>query len=694
VFAPNTGVGGGKMSLKLFKTSAVLLMLLALGCVAEAIMATTERGQIQGPTAIAVLPDGSVWLTVEDAIWHLDGNGKRIALVDAATLGVGGRIGNLVMHPNGQLVAQVRGDPTLYFLDPVTALIQSRLVPQWQPDLSRHSSDAINYAFSEDGRVAIATGGGHAVALFDTQGRFLGRTQPGTYEFTNGLWWSHESLWTTDTNRQQLVELDGTTLAEKSRVQLDKNCGGWQALGMAASSHGMESETTHTPPLATLIRFANGMTQGRASDIFIDGSQKDFPVVGAPEPRDIKWREKELLLVDNATFSIKRYSENRIPMADFGDAQVQAELTASLDRRNSLAAQYHAYLFGAIALFIVGFAFALRAQGLEKAQTLAALKVDLSQLGTPQLSASAHFRASVRLFWPLILAIATLALFLFYPDFLSQLTGTRPQQATVLVMLLALPLFVLAMQLVRRNVLRGQENPDTEAALNYAAVRFLGMDATFWRLCHPGELPHETFMLSGSGPRFKWLVLTNQRLLVFVGNARERVLEHEYPLGEVLRLSFITRGEMTWKQKLQQSLNGGGTAISIDFSGGTSLGGFVFAVSAARRMATRLQTSTQPHAQTVQRESHAPRNSALRQAIASLLIPGLGQWIQGRTGTALWFFVMWLLALSSVAAIVWTLLLTLAAVSLQAIVFNAVVYSVICLLAASDAWAMRERIPH
>jgi len=55
------------MSIKLFKIIAVLFMMLAIGLVAGAILTNNKRVAIQGPTALVVLPDQSVWVSVEDA---------------------------------------------------------------------------------------------------------------------------------------------------------------------------------------------------------------------------------------------------------------------------------------------------------------------------------------------------------------------------------------------------------------------------------------------------------------------------------------------------------------------------------------------------------------------------------------------------------------------------------------------------
>lgn len=682
------------MSIKMLKAVAVVLMLLALVWIYGAISASNRSSNIQGPSALAVLPDQSVWLSVDDALWHMNEDGNRIALVDGAKLDIG-RIGNLVLHPNGQLVAQVRNDPTLYFLDAETAAIQSRLLPQWQPDLVQHGSDAINYAFHNDGRVAIATGGGHAVALFDAEGRFLARTKPSLYRFTNGLWWVSDALWTTDTNNRELVELDGNTLAERSRVVLSRSCGGYQFLGYAAPSHGKPSEWANSAPLVTLVRFANGMIKGRASDIFSDGSQLDFPVSDTVEPRDIRWRGNELLLVDGASFAIKRYSDERAPIDDFGDMQVQAELTGLLSQRNRLENQYKLYLGGAIMFFLIGFGFALRAQSLEKRQALAALNIDLSQLGTPILSPKARLVGMWKMMWPMILTVGASVFVLLY---LPRLAQSLDRLALLLFTIL---LFPLAIFLIRRSFKRFADHPETEGIFNQQAVLFLQTDANFWRSCQPGELPQETLALMVNFG-YRLIVLTNRRLLVFVANLTDRTLAQEYRLEDVLCLRLLEKQEMTWFQKLKKTFNPFGEVIGFEFRDGTSLSGFTISGRTAQRIAERLASATsdatinepfdpQPAAQA---DPHIPavkNNNALLQTIASFFIPGLGQWIQRRSGTALMFFVVWLVILWDAVLIGLTLWNSRADVSWIRIITTATYYLLVCGLSAWEAWRMRER---
>jgi len=140
----------------------------------------------------------------------------------------------------------------------------------------------------------------------------------------------------------------------------------------------------------------------------------------------------------------------------------------------------------------------------------------------------------------------------------------------------------------------------------------------------------------------------------------------------------------------------------IEFKDGTSLTGFTNSAQTARRMAALLQTTTfdtQTMSETnwAQHDANNPptpapsKQDAIQQTIASFLIPGLGQWIQRRSGTALIFFVSWLLALMAGIPVALTLWETLAAVSLRTIFYTSGTYIFICTLAAWDTWRMRKR---
>lgn len=690
-----------RMSSKLLKTVAMLLLALVIAALGAALWASNKRTNIQGPSALVVLPDQSVWVSVDATLWHLDASGKRLAKVDAAQLGLNGPVGNLVRHANGQMIAAVRDDPVLYFLDPVTAAVKSRMTPAWPAELLEHSSRAITYAFNDDGRFAISTGGGHAVALFDAKGAFLARTPPGTYQFTNGLWWAENSLWTTNTNGFELQELDARTLALKSRVSLLQPKGGMKFLGMATPSRAKPSQAAQGAPLATLVRFANGMIVGHATDVFNDGTQADFPAatdaISPIEPRDIQWRGEELLLVDGASYAIKRYSSDRKPLPDFGDAAVRSELAGLLASREVLQTQYNAGLAAAVILFAVGFAAAMWAQLREKKSSLLALNVDLSQVGTPRLSDLQLVMAILKMYWPVMLCLLLAQLLIpaakRFPDFFK---ATAPM--LVLGMLL---LFAGGVLLFVRILRRGRDASESEAIFNFHAMRLLETDVPFWANCQTGELPRETLLMTGPKRGLLWLVLTNQRLLVHASNRKDRTLTASHPRRAIAAVRLLPPHEMSWWQRVQTALSLGSATLRFEFKDGSMLEGATASTATARRLVALLQVSAfdaptaSQMAQTL-RDQARPKpvspssDVAPRQVLASLLIPGLGQWMQGRSGTAMRLFLGWaLLAVFFAIPVVWTWWAPRAAIPPGYGVYVAVAYVLTCGLAAFDAWRMR-----
>lgn len=689
---------------KALKAIAVCMLVLAMAAIAVALYVSNQRVHIQGPSALVAMPDDSVWLTVDDALWHLDATGTRIKTVQAAALaqgGLHGLIGNLVVHPNGQLVASVKDDPTLYFLDPAVGTVTARMVPQWPLALAKHGSRAINYAFHDDGRVAIATGGGHTVAVFDARGAFIAQTPPGTYEFTNGLWWADGSLWTTNTNGLALIALDANTLAQKSQVKLVHAERGWRFLGMAVASHGAQRAASVTNagglspeslPLATVVRFANGMVVGHAVDVFPDGSQSSFPVNTAQEPRDIKWRGKELLLVDGASYTVKRYDDNRMAMADFGDATVRGELSALLAQRMRLQGQYYAGLAAAVVLFVLGFAAAVWAQQLEKRQTLATRAMDWSHLGTPRLSEAQWLARLVKLYWA---PIALMAVFvLLIPTVLADF----PRVPALLVYVFKVLLVVLAWALGVRVYRRVSADPAQEGVVNFPAMQYLANDDTFWQLRRDGEQPCEVLTLQGKTGAH-WLVLTNERLLVFVSNLKERTLLAEHPRRSVTGARVLTPSESPWWQRGTLA----GAVLRLEFKDGTSLQGHAAAATTAHRLVALLYRpafdapSASEMAHTLQGQSRRPpraltSQTATVQVLSSLLVPGLGQWMQGRNHTGMRFFSVWVILLAFFCIpVIWTLWAPRAAVSPIFAVTLATGMLLMSLMAAWDVWRMRLR---
>ena len=280
-----------------------------------------------------------------------------------------------------------------------------------------------------------------------------------------------------------------------------------------------------------------------------------------------------------------------------------------------------------------------------------------------------------------------------------RLSGETPHMALAILIVLQLLLLIAAIQ-VHRIVKRNANNPALEALVNQRAIQFLKSDATFWRLRHPDELPLETLVLINARKSADWLIFTNQRLLVFAATLRDKILAHEYPRENILRLRILETTEMTWMQRLQRLVSVVGVLIRVEFKDGTALTGFTGSTQTARRIATLLQTKTfdtqandSKWAQPADKISTSPASNqhAIQQTIASFMIPGLGQWIQRRSGTALIFFVTWLLVLMAAIPVAWTLWETLAAVPTRMIFYTSGAYFLICTMAAWDTWRMRNR---
>jgi hypothetical protein len=682
-------------AIKIYKGIAALCLLLAVAAVVLALQASQRRIAIQGPSALAVLPDGTVWLGVEQALWRFDAAGVRTAVVPAGSPGLPGAPANLVLHPGGALVATVRDDPTLYFLDPATGTLQSRLAPQWPADLQRHSARATVLAFHPDGRFAIATGGGHAVAAFDAQGRFLARTAAGTYEFTNGLWWEGDSLWTTDTNRFALVQLDGRTLREQTRTVLADSPGRGRFLGVAEPP-ASPAAAADAPPRVTLVRHFNGMVQGDVVDVMPDGRQRLYPSQATLEPRDLKRRGAELLVVDGASYSVKRFSAARQALPDFGDPASRQALKASLQQRRDLHQRYVGGIALALVLFTAGLLLALRAQSQEKRERLAALGADLSQLGSLRLEPRRRARILLSLAWPLLLSGVVVGAIALVPRELWRDAGLRYGIAAALAFGLVLPLVGAA--LFARQLRRAGHDPEVDAFMNQAAVAALEQKDAFWKLRLPGERPRETLMLNQTWGGRHWLVLTDKRLLVFTATFTDYTLKSQHARRDIMGAAVVPPPELSRAQRWHASL-AGGSMMRIEMRDGGSLEGVTASPMTARRFAALVGHAPGFEAAgTLLPTRRAPgqvedQGEAARQALASLLVPGLGQWMQGRSGTALLMFLAWAgVLLAAALPVVWTLWAPRAAVSPHTVAVTATSYAVVCLTAAFDAWRMRERV--
>lgn len=678
--------------------------MLALAAIALAFHASSNRSKIQGPSALLALPDQSVWLGVDQELWHLSDEGELLARV-ASPLGHGKLgVAFLVPHPSGGMAAMVRGDSDIYVLNPTTGQLQERIQLQWPKALMAHAQDSVYLAFHPDGRVAVATGGGHTVALFDRTGKFVNQTPPGTYQFTNGLWWQGDALWTTDTNRFALVNVDASSLKEERRVPLKQT---WPHvfLGDAITTPPPMAGGPRDAPLATLMRLSNNMTNGAVVDVWADGRQMAYPTDVQLKPRSMQWRKNGLLVVDGSTFSVLRFDAQRQKRTAFGSAAVQSELAEKLATRKALHNRYVlGLLMGAVCL-ILGLLAAKQEQRTALQDAGLDATRDLSHLGSPVLSQAHMTQALLKqmlIVVPWIFGAWILSsLVLVMP--LAWLAGIQPVQIVLMVLLLFFGIVFGAMLLSLRFV-RMQEG--LEGVANRSAIRFLQKNDAFWHGMEEGEHPQETLIVrEGGSMAMTWVVLTNQRLLIYAATYFDQSLKAQYARSDVVKTRLFEPPQHSLWQRVSSAV-WPRYRIDVRVQDGRIWSAWAASsVVAARRLVQSLaQPATRPSVRSNLAASTAtaasavrpqpaylqPKGSALQQTTASLLVPGLGQWLQRRNRSAAYIFTCWCSALLFVVLpIAWALDGTKTFVPPVIIGLAAALLVLIHLIAAWDAWRMR-----
>jgi hypothetical protein len=629
------------MKQRIANAIAMVCLALAIGAVIGSVKATLDAGRIEGPSALLVTPGGPIWLGVNDELWRITSEGKLIDRQPIAATGVHGAPANLVHGPGGSVVASVRRDPTLYVLDAARARVTRALQPQWPEALAKHGGRAINFAFDPKGRVAIATGGGDAVALFDGDGRFLAHTPRETYVFSNGLWWSDAGWWTTDTNRFTLRLLDADSMQPLRALELGHAEGG-SFLGPARAHPRAGSKTQ-----AALIRFHGNMIDGGVSLVSAEGSVTALPHDAPMQPRDLDWLGDELLVSDGVSFSILRWSAQAQAVRPFGDEALQAALGAQLQERDGLRLRHRQWLGAAGVALVLGLLCAAAASWLARRERPAAA-LDLSRLGTAQLSRREVLRLNWRMHgWApvaFVLLLTLQALSRFWPLPQNPLDSVPSARGAIVGLAVAFGVVVLAavvFYVLVRRIKRLSIRPEFEPLLNQLAMTQLKRSsAVVARDLREGEHVLEVFQLR---PGLVWWVLTSERLLGFNAALGESALKTARELIDVTAATNTSASG--WKHRLVQPSDARAW-LAVTFAGSPALSGSVGSPVLAARVVERLNERVAalrvaggrpPLATTAQPAQAARRRRA---ALSSLLLPGLGHWQLGYSAQAIVFIVV------------------------------------------------------
>lgn len=673
---------------RVLKGLAALCLAIAIGAVIGSVQATSRASGLFGPCALIVLPGGDVWLGVDRELWRVSRDGALRDARPVETTGLPGAPANLVHGPDGSVVASVRGDATLYVLDAATARVVRRLSLQWPRDLLPHGSRAIQFAIDDEGRVAVSTGGGHAVALFGPAGDFLARTPSGAYEFTNGLWWSAEGLWTTDTNRFMLRLLDGRTLAELRSVAVEPGFDGrylGPARARAAGGAG---------PAAGLIRYQNGMVDGGVSLVAADGSSRAVASAGAMQPNDLDWLGDALLVSDRLSSSILRWSADGKALAPFGDGALIARLQGLAGERHELKAQHLRWLVVAVVFLVLGLAAAYGASALARRRQTAPRALDLSKLGTPAIGHWALARLTLRAnVW---LPLFMLPVVVLGWDPKTMVPGLRSAlgQAWISVLVLIAVVAVVGFALQLRRVRQLARQAEFEPMFNQMAMRKLRVHQSLLAgALEPGEQVLETFHLQ---PGMAWWVLTDRRLIGFKGTLSGLRLADSVPLSRVKAVAN-RRGEVV---PGRSGLVANGVSwLEIALRDGRALTGATASATLSARVAQKVQRlsgalSAQRSTMPASRAVPVGAGRRWRRTLLSLLVPGAGHFLQHRVLEGAVFFAIWLaLVLFLSGPMVWTLVEPYVAVQRSVALIAAMAHGALGLLAAADAWRVEGSTP-
>ena len=286
--------------------------------------------------------------------------------------------------------------------------------------------------------------------------------------------------------------------------------------------------------------------------------------------------------------------------------------------------------------------------------------------------------------------VFALALFVLFPLLHLALLGPQPLDLGSSLRLLVLCLFVPALlaalwQQWRHERLSAQAR--YEPALNQRAISWLRDHDDFDRVKLEGEVARETVFVPGWRPR--WLLVTNRRVLLFAASARERRLLSEWPrravvyAGPPAHAPGGTRSS-PWLALLLPAPN-----LALTFTTGTTLALRCASGATAQRVAELLMASPAMPEETVAIPGGLMAMGPRRwhEVLASLLVPGTGQWLQGRftTGVVL-FTAALLLAIFEWWPVAWALHGPKMEVSALSVSWALATWLLVALVAGSDAW--------
>lgn len=588
----------------------------------------------QGPSALAPLADGRVWVVVDSGLLLLDTAGHTVQQVPLDRLGLPKApatlsVRSLVDHD--ELLAMSRGHPDVVVLNGQTGALTRTVHLDWPADLRHQLDGAVWLAVHLDGRMAVATGGSHTVVLFSPEGRLLARSQPGTFEFTNRLWWEGDTLWATDTNRAALVGLSGLDLRQTSRLTLKPTTDRqYLALSDTHPARGVPDS-----PVATIALLDARMQKGAVAFVMPDGALKALELPDTAEPRDLAWRREELLVIDGHDWRIRRFGVDGHALDDYADATLRHALASERAQADAAMDRHRLGRLGAVVALLLGMLCWALQRWRQQAPARAEAGMELRFVGTMPEQAPRRLAKALIARAPLLMTLAFLAL-------IVQPGSTWPVRFGSLGGMLA------ALALQPSWLKRLARHPAFESMLNQQALQWLRLTPHWAAAAKPGEHARETWLMR-DGMRVRWMVLTSRRLLAFRSPpSGAQALEARWYRAGIERVRLVSRKRLPTWTRLQHTF-APGVWMQIRMADGRILQGLVPSQVTAERVLHHLgipatqREEVEPLAlDTLQTPGWVP-------ALLSGIVPGAGQWWQHRRAQALLFFVFWAVWLAAVS---------------------------------------------
>jgi hypothetical protein len=605
---------------------AVFLLALAIAAACVAIWAGDRRAELWGPRVLAVAGNGQVWLVNDAELLIADDTGRLQQRVDLRPLALPGPVNALapLPAPDGQvrMLVGVIHLPDWLILDE-----QAREVGRIHPQgIGEDFHETFQLAADEQGRIAMATSGGHRVHLIAADGRHLAESAAGLFRFANGVWPAEGRWRVVDTNHHRILDLAQDSLAQRAAVAVPRvGAAAFPALARENPAGGI-----------TVSLLENAMDSGVIIDIDDEGRQlRRYPLPGDDaKPVDFVWLADGLLVAERSSRSLILVDADARNSRTWGDSAFNAALDESRSTRRYwsnllLAAQIGGALFGLAGLL----AYVRSRQAPVAGGGVAAAAS--STLATPWLPARDEVLARLPLVWPLLPPVLAVFLIQFIDkSWLDPLVlpwrGTPwmvPIAVTIAVVIIAA--FVALALWAGARIVRALHDPANEALLAGPAVRWwLGASAAQAEL-QPGEQAREVLSVLPVGlfpglNRQIW-VLTDRRVLILApGIGHEARLLAALPRRDC-KGTFTTT-------TLRMRLLGGRDRIELACRDGRRFAGGPVSPRTAERLAGLLGAARSGSTAWADPATRPARRSPgpFAAFLMSLILPGLAQWLQDR----------------------------------------------------------------